>query len=58
MLNNLLNPSTLEGAYFISITSSIFVGFILGKSYEKKMNSINQRGDKNIAIQSSKIKGK
>lgn len=60
ILSDLFNPSSLVGAYFISITSSLVVGLVLGffsgKNYEKKKtNIIKQKGNNNINIQNSKI---
>lgn len=35
-LSKLIDPSSLVGAYFISISASLIVGFLTGKNYEKK----------------------
>ena len=59
--SKLLDPSTLTGAYFISISSSLIAGVILGffagKTYEKKnISKSKQKGDNNINIQNSEIR--
>lgn len=60
--SHLLDPSTLEGAYFIGISCSLIAGIILGffsgKTYWRKTTAkAKQKGDQNVIIQNSSIKG-
>ena len=61
---NLLNPSTIYGALIIGIIagliSGVILGFLSGRTYEKKVYKKARnitKGDSNITIQNSKLKG-
>lgn len=60
MWNNLLNPSTVEGAYFISISSGLIVAVVTGLvsfNCGKNASSLKQKGDGNIGVQNGFIMG-
>ena len=61
-VSQLLNTSTSLGTFIVGIFSSlvagIILGFFTGKNYQKKIiNRVNQKGNENINIVDSDIKG-
>ncbi|MBU7315304.1 hypothetical protein [Paenibacillus oleatilyticus] len=57
-MDNLLNPSTFIGALLVGVLASLIVAFLPIDKKKKAVsnnNSIKQVGDKNVAIQNSKL---
>lgn len=64
IMNNFFNPSTVEDAYFISISFGLIVtlitglvSFNCGKNYNKTINKLKQKGNRNISVQNGFIMG-
>jgi fluoride ion exporter CrcB/FEX len=60
-VSELLNTSTSLGTFIVGIFSSlvagVILGFFTGKSYQKKIIRVRQKGDGNINIVDSNIEG-